>query len=93
MPYMDPVRLGDTYMLWNCQKTRKSNWCGDEVEIELFDAGREPSIEAEAPLWLAGVGRKDMDQAALGCRSCTSREQRMTVIMISSALKLSSRRE
>ena len=37
----------------------KSNCGDDEVEIELFDAGRLPSIEAEAPQCLAEAGRSD----------------------------------
>lgn len=39
------------------EKDTKSVCCGDEVELELFDAGKLPWIDAEAPQSLAEVGR------------------------------------
>lgn len=43
------------------RRKAKSNCRGDEVKLELFNAGRLLSIDAEAPQDLAELGRNDTD--------------------------------
>jgi hypothetical protein len=59
MPDAHHVTIRGTHRVCRCAKDAKSNLCGDEVELELFDAGRLPSIDAEAPQGLAEMGEID----------------------------------
>lgn len=80
MPDGGTVKLKDTYMICKYDEQATSDCSGVEVEIELFDAGRLPSIEAEAPQCLDEAGRNNTCLTAFEISSCTSREQRMSII-------------
>jgi len=65
MPDAHHVTFRGTHRVCRCAKDEGSNRCGDEVELKLFNAGRLPSMDAEAPQGLAELGRNDQTKPYL----------------------------